>query len=63
MLDGLDPSLAYDFCFFGSRNSTETRITEYLVARLSYQHLTSDSNLPEADYSSNVVNLGVGFDF
>jgi lysophospholipase L1-like esterase len=31
MLDGLNPDLAYDFRFFGSRNTTSTRITEYLV--------------------------------
>ena len=31
MLDGLDPKLAYDFAFFGSRDNAETRITEYLV--------------------------------
>ncbi|MBN2448721.1 MAG: hypothetical protein JXO22_18485 [Phycisphaerae bacterium] len=31
MLDGLDPDLAYDFRFFGSRASTETRITQYDV--------------------------------
>lgn len=31
MLDGLDPNLAYNFRFFGSRNTTATRITEYEV--------------------------------
>ncbi len=31
MLDGLDPSLTYDFRFFGSRNTTQVRETEYLV--------------------------------
>ncbi|MEO0529574.1 MAG: GDSL-type esterase/lipase family protein [Planctomycetota bacterium] len=31
MLDGLDPDLAYDFKFFGSRNTTQARDTEYLV--------------------------------
>ena len=31
MLSGLDPSLAYDFDLFGSRDSTETRVTEYLI--------------------------------
>lgn len=32
MLEGLDPSLTYDFRFFGSRSaSTETRVTEYRV--------------------------------
>ena len=30
-LDGLDPSLAYDIEFFGTRNSTEVRRTEYRV--------------------------------
>lgn len=31
MIDGLDPTLAYDFRIFASRDSTETRITEYLL--------------------------------
>ena len=31
MIDGLDPNLAYDFHFFGSRNNAESRITEYEV--------------------------------
>jgi lysophospholipase L1-like esterase len=31
MLDGLDPGLRYNFRFFGSRNNTQTRTTEYLV--------------------------------
>jgi len=31
MLTGLDPSLEYEFRFFGSRESSETRITEYAV--------------------------------
>lgn len=30
-MDGLDPSLTYEFKFFGSRNTSETRITEYKV--------------------------------
>lgn len=31
MLDGLDPALSYTFRFFGSRDATETRITEFDV--------------------------------
>jgi len=31
MLTGLDPSQTYTFRFFGSRDSTETRVTEYAV--------------------------------
>ncbi|MBN1514252.1 MAG: hypothetical protein JXB13_19705 [Phycisphaerae bacterium] len=31
MIDGLDPDLAYDFRFFGSRTSTESRATKYQV--------------------------------
>ena len=31
MLSGLDPALAYDFAFFGSRDDPEARVTEYLV--------------------------------
>lgn len=31
MIDGLDPTLAYDFRIFASRDSTETRVTEYLL--------------------------------
>ncbi len=41
----------------------ERRIYELFTARLSYQHLTSISNLDSADYSSNIVNLGVGFEY
>ncbi len=32
MVDGLDPEQAYDLRFFGSRSSTETRVTEYRVS-------------------------------
>lgn len=48
MLDGLDPDLAYDFRFLGSRNSTATRVTEYLVTginRRSVQLQTSGFNI------------------
>jgi hypothetical protein len=31
MLDGLDPALTYEFRFLGSRNTTETRVTEFKV--------------------------------
>ncbi|MES2571888.1 MAG: GDSL-type esterase/lipase family protein [Verrucomicrobiota bacterium] len=31
MLAGLNPALSYEFRFFGSRNHTETRVTEYAV--------------------------------
>ncbi len=31
MLDGFDPQLAYDFQFFGSRRTSSTWVTEYLV--------------------------------
>jgi tetratricopeptide (TPR) repeat protein len=40
----------------------ERRLTDLLVARLTYQHFTSDSNLPSADYTSNIVNLVLGFE-
>ncbi|MCA9262526.1 MAG: hypothetical protein KDA60_01710 [Planctomycetales bacterium] len=48
MLDGLDPSLTYDFKFFGSRTTTETRITEYTVTGAnseSVQLQTSGNNI------------------
>ncbi len=35
------------------------RLTDLLVARFDYQHLSSISNLPEADYDNNVVNLSL----
>jgi tetratricopeptide (TPR) repeat protein len=41
----------------------ERRIYKLLTARLTYQHVTSISNLASADYSSNIVNLGVGFEY
>jgi len=41
----------------------ERKIYEMLSARFTYQHLSSVSNLPEADYSSNIVNLGLGFEY
>lgn len=31
MIDGLDPELTYDFRIFASRDSTQTRITEYML--------------------------------
>lgn len=31
MLEGLDPDLAYEFRFLGSRNTTEARVTEFKV--------------------------------
>ncbi|RYD81219.1 MAG: hypothetical protein EOP84_11345, partial [Verrucomicrobiaceae bacterium] len=31
MLDGLNPALSYEFRFFGSRNTAETRVTEFAV--------------------------------
>ncbi|MCA9234407.1 MAG: PEP-CTERM sorting domain-containing protein [Planctomycetales bacterium] len=51
MLDGLDPNLAYNFKFFGSRSSTETRITEYAVTGANSQSvlLTTSGNNIGAD--------------
>lgn len=40
MLDGLDPNLAYDLRFFGSRNNAETRVTEYRVTGANGRVLT-----------------------
>jgi lysophospholipase L1-like esterase len=48
MLDGLDPNLSYDFKFFGSRTTTETRITEYTVTGANSQSVllqTSGTNI------------------
>lgn len=35
MLDGLAPNLTYELAFFGSRNSSQTRITEFEVFGLN----------------------------
>lgn len=48
MLDGLDPNLSYNFKFFGSRYTTETRITEYAVVGANSQSVwltTSGNNI------------------
>jgi hypothetical protein len=39
------------------------RLTDLIVARFDYQHLSSISNLPEADYDTNVVNLSLGISY
>jgi hypothetical protein len=48
MLDGLDSNLSYNFKFFGSRNTTQTRITEYTVTGANRQSVllqTSGNNI------------------
>ena len=39
------------------------RLTDLIVARFDYQHVSSVSNLPEADYDTNVVNLSLGMSY
>jgi hypothetical protein len=39
------------------------RLTDLIVARFDYQHFSSISNLPEADYDTNVVNLSLGITY
>lgn len=43
--------------------SLERRLGELLVARLAYRHLESLSDLPEADYASDVVDLSLRFEY
>lgn len=50
MLEGLDPALAYDFRFFGSRNTTQSRDTEYLV---------TGANSKSGVLQTSGVNIGV----
>lgn len=50
MLDGLDPNLAYDFRFFGSRNTTQSRETEYRV---------TGANTDAGVLLTSGVNIGV----
>ncbi len=48
MLDGLNPNLSYNFKIFGSRDTTETRITEYKVTGANAQSAllnTSGNNI------------------
>ena len=49
MLDGLDPNLAYDFRFLGSRNSTSANITEYLL---------TGANSKAATLQTSGLNIG-----
>jgi lysophospholipase L1-like esterase len=46
MLDGLNPNFEYEFKLFGSRDSTETRITEYRITGANDQSalLTTSAN-------------------
>jgi len=55
MLDGLDPNTTYEFRFFGSRNTGETRNTEYQVtgANQVTQLLTTSGNNIGSDGSYN----------
>ena len=39
------------------------RLTDLIVAHFDYQHVSSVSNLPEADYDTNVVNLSLGMSY
>lgn len=40
MIEGLDPSLLYEFRFFGSRNDPQTRVTEYVIHGSSHGQTT-----------------------
>jgi tetratricopeptide (TPR) repeat protein len=41
----------------------ERRVADALLARLRYQYVDADSNLPSADYSQNVVGLSFEYAF
>jgi tetratricopeptide (TPR) repeat protein len=43
--------------------AVDRKLTELLTARLAYQYFRSSSNLPEADYDNNLLNLGLGIAF
>lgn len=47
MLDGLDPTLIYDFHFFGSAISTEPRTTEYLVVGANSKSVLLQTSGPD----------------
>ena len=57
MLDGLDPSQAYDFQFFGSRRTSSTGVTEYRASGANSKVTslqTSGSNIgADGDYDGN----------
>ena len=53
MFSGLDPTLAYDFAFFGSRDDAEVRVTEYLVTGRDAKKAT----LPTSANSGEVAHL------
>lgn len=63
MLDGLDPNLLYEFRFFGSRETTETRITEYAVTGTERQAVllqTSGNNIgADGAYDGNNDEIAV----
>ena len=63
MLDGLDPNLLYEFRFFGSRDATETRITEYAVTGVDRQAAllqTSGNNIgADGAYDGNNDEVAV----
>ena len=45
------------------RFGIEKPLLEYATARFEYRHLTSNSNLPEADYDENTVEMTLGVEF
>jgi tetratricopeptide (TPR) repeat protein len=45
------------------RFGIEKPLLEYATARFEYRHLTSSSNLPEADYDENTVEMTLGVEF
>ena len=63
MLDGLDPKVLYDLRFFGSRNTTATRVTEYLVTGMNSRKTTlqtSGSNIgDDGIYDGNDDEIAV----
>jgi hypothetical protein len=56
-ISGLNPASTYNLSMFGSRNTTETRITQYTITDLTGNHLTtlqtSGTNLGGAGYNGN----------
>ncbi len=61
MLDGLDPNLAYNFRFFGSRTTGATRVTEYLVTGANSQAATLQTSGTGSGSVANPTGNDDGF--
>jgi hypothetical protein len=60
-ISGLNPNWVYDLSMFGTRNTTEVRITRYTVTDLNGAHVTtlqtSGTDLGGAGYHGNVSSI------